>query len=89
MALKSGTRCCGITVSSVWKRQQRWRGKERYLVVDYVDYNPVFDCVYNLIQHLVHLHAFGCVVRAETEADYAGFFAELVSVSLVVAESHI
>jgi len=64
-----------------------WRGK--YLIVDYIDDDPVFDCVYNLVEHLVHLHAFGCVVGAETEADYAGFFAELVGVSLGVVEGRI
>ncbi len=57
--------------------------RRNYLVIDDVDNNPVLDCVYDLVEHLVHFHTFGCVVVAEPEAHYAGLFAELERVRVM------
>ena len=47
-----------------------------YLVIHDVNYSPVLDCISNLVQLLIHVHALGIRVVAEAQTDYALVFAE-------------
>lgn len=53
-----------------------WAWESYYLIVNEIDNSPFLDLVDNLVQHLVHPHAFGVGVVAEAQTDYAAFFAE-------------
>jgi hypothetical protein len=48
--------------------------KAAYAVVNDINNSPFLDCVGDLIQLLVHLHARWVCVVAEAEAHDAGFF---------------
>lgn len=52
--------------------------KSLYLVVDDIHDGEVPDRVGDLVELLVHGHAGGFGVGTEPDADYAGFFGELV-----------
>lgn len=48
----------------------------KYLDINKIDNNPFFDCIHNLVQLLVHVHALGVRVVAEPDADYASLFVD-------------